>query len=80
MNVLSRIVTGRSTALRRPEAASALTRVATALAVVSVGALSLGAVAVGALAIGALAVKRARIQRLEIGELLVGGQPFPARG
>jgi hypothetical protein len=63
----------------RPRARSVLARVGTALAITSVGALALGAVAVGALAIGALAVKRARIQRLELDELVIGGQPFPAR-
>lgn len=62
----------------RPEAHGAMTRLATALAVISMGALSIGAVAVGALAIRRLAVQRGRVHRLEIDELVIAGRPFPA--
>lgn len=90
MNLLSRMGVGSRTGagmaarLVPPQRATALARIATALAVTSMGALTLGAVAVGALAIRALAVRTlvvrsARFRRLEVGEFVVGGQPFPAR-
>ena len=46
--------------------------VATALAVLSVGALAIGAVAIGSLAIRRLALGTGRIRRLSIDELEVG--------
>jgi hypothetical protein len=69
---------GPRTRMGRPEASSALGRIATAVAVTSLGALSIGAAAVGVLAIRRLAVKDARVHRLEIDELVVGGRPFRA--
>jgi hypothetical protein len=63
--------------LPRPERATALARIATALAVTSMGALAVGALAVGALAIRRLAIGSARIRRLEIDELVVAGARFP---
>jgi hypothetical protein len=50
----------------------AFARVATAFAMVSIGALAVGAVAIGALTIRRLALGTGRIRRLSIDELDVG--------
>ena len=50
----------------------AFARIATAFAVLSVGALAIGALAVGALSIRRLALGDGRIRRLSIDELEVG--------
>jgi hypothetical protein len=70
MKVIQRFKRGKN------GAQTALARVATALAFVSVGALAVGAVALGACAIGRLAVgrfvlKSGQIDRLVINELQV---------
>ncbi|MEJ2366440.1 MAG: hypothetical protein P8017_17530 [Deltaproteobacteria bacterium] len=60
--------------LTNPSAGTQLAfrRVATALAVLSIGALATGAVAIGALAIRRLALGTGRIGRLSIDDLEVG--------